>query len=610
MWHHAFLTFDDNEYIYRNPHVTSGFTWANVVWAFTAYHSNNWHPLTWLSHMLDCQWFGIQPGPHHLMNALLHTLNSILLFLLMRRMTGTLWKSAFVAVAFAVHPMHVESVAWASERKDVLSTCFALLTIWSYVSYARNPHGVRYALFALLFVLGIMAKPMLVTLPFVLLLLDYWPLQRFRRADRESRGSAKTSLARLLAEKAPLLPVIVASCLLTVQAQTAGGVVASLAAVPLPMRVANALVSYVRYIVKLLAPVQQAFTYPYPEHVPVGAAVGACILLAAVSYYFVRNRRARPYAVVGWFWFLGTLVPVIGVVQVGMQAMADRYAYIPSIGLFILLAWGLDDINRRWPRRETIMSLAAGVALVVFGCQAWVATGYWRDSITFFTRDVQVVKDNALSYRHLGVAYFEMQRYDEAIKAFRNVLRLSPEDGASLYNLAMCLDRQGRLPEAARCYEQTIRLVPGHAAAHNNLAILLARMDRPEESITRFREVVRLRPDRADSYTRLAAALSRQGRYDEAIVSYEEAVRRAPLDAATRNDLGSTLARTKRWREAFEQYARALSIDPQLAEAEANLGLLCLQSGDSINGRKHLERAVELRPDLAGRLGAQTMTRP
>lgn len=610
MWRHEFLVFDDGEYIYRNPHVSSGLSAANFVWALTAYHSNNWHPVTWLSHMIDCQLFGLHAGAHHLMNALLHALNSCIVFLLLRRMTGALWKSALVAAAFAVHPMHVESVAWAAERKDVLSTCFALLTVWAYVSYARRPGAARYVAFAVLFVLGIMAKPMLVTLPFVLLLLDYWPLRRFGQPDGVSAGAVRAALPRLLVEKAPLLVVAVASCVLTIQAQTAGGVVRTLDEISLPMRVANALVSYVMYVVKLIAPVRQAFTYPYPKQLPVLGALVATVVLAAITALVVHHRRARPAALVGWLWFLGTLVPVIGVVQVGMQAMADRYAYFPSIGLFMLVAWGLDDLSLRWPRRETVVGLVSGIALVVFGCEAWVQTRYWKDSITFFTRDVSIVKDDPLAYRHLGVAFFEQRRYGEAVGAFRNVLRLHPNDEATMFNLALSFERQGLLADAAQSYQQAIRLKPDHTEAHYNLADLLERMGRGDEAIAQFREAIRLQPARAEYYTALGNALGAQGREDEAIANLEEAIRRSPSNASAHNNLGGVLVRVGRAREAFAEFARALELDPRLAEAEANRGLLYLQMGDSTEGRKHLAEAVRLKPELAATLGAQPPASP
>jgi len=420
---HDFIVFDDNEYIYENPHITTGLTPANIQWAFTAYYSNNWHPVTWISHMLDCQLFGLQPGAHHLMGAFLHVLNALLVFLLLRRMTGALWRSAFVAAAFALDPMHVESVAWGSERKDVLSTLFGLGTIWAYVSYAQRPALPRYVVVIGLFALGIMAKPMLVTLPFVLLLLDWWPLGRFSGAPASVLRPPKRTLAQLVTEKLPMLAIVVASSILTLIAQAKGGVVRSLKELSPAMRVANALVSYLRYAFKLLVPYQQAFYYPYPKALPIAAAAGATLLLAVITWYVWRKRRGQPWALVGWLWFAGTLVPVIGLVQVATQSIADRYSYIPSIGLFIVVAWGIDELSRRWPQRGMLLGAASGVLLVSFAAKAHAQTAYWKDSVTLFEHDARIIRDNVLAWRNLGVAYFKLERYDDSVASLQKVLR-------------------------------------------------------------------------------------------------------------------------------------------------------------------------------------------
>ncbi len=590
--HHAFLHFDDDEYIYDNPHVSSGLNWANVAWAFTAYHSRNWHPLTWLSHMLDCQLFGLRPGPHHLVSVLLHALDGVVLFLLLRRLTGALWRSALVAALFAVHPMHVESVAWAAERKDVLSALFALLTIAAYAAYARTPTAWRYGATLLLFALGLMAKPMLVTLPLVLLLLDAWPLGRFATGGRAAAG-------RLVLEKVPMLALAAASSALTFAAQSRGGVVETLEQTSLAMRVTTALVSYVRYAAKLAVPTTQAFYYPRPETATVLPALGAAVVLALATYAVVRLRRRAPYAAVGWFWYLGTLVPVIGLVQVGTQAMADRYSYLPSIGLFLVLAWGLADVARRWPAAQRPLVAAMGVVLCLFAVKAWAQTRYWRDGITLFTRDTVVVRDNLLGSRNLGVALCDSGRFAEAVPRFQRVLRTYPHDAVSLLGLGRALDGQGESARAADLYRESLRYKPDVAIAHYDLGNALLRQGRVAEALAELDAALALRSDLVEAVISRGNALSSLGRYEEAAASYAEAVRLRPSSAGARNNLGATLLRLGRREEAARQFAEVLRLDPTFAAAESNLGLMCLESGDTLGARAHFERAAR----LSGRWG-------
>jgi len=472
----AFLSFDDNAYIYDNPHVRTGLKPENIAWAFTAFHSNNWHPLTWISHMLDCQLLGLDPGLHHLMNVGLHALNGVVLFLLLRSMTGTLWRSAFVAAAFTLHPLRVESVAWASERKDVLSALFALLTIGAYAAYALRPGALRYAAVLALFALGLLSKPMLVTLPFVLLLLDYWPLRRFERSD-----PARASLPWL--DKLPLLLLAAASSILTVVAQSRGGIVQSLSAIPLSMRLANALVSLVHYALELLLPLRQAFYYPYPSKVPTLAAGVALVVLIGATIACWRARRERPYALVGWLWYLGMLVPVIGLVQVATQAMADRYTYLPSIGLWIAITWAIADVMRVRPAWRVPVAVGAVLAVCTFALLSRSRARYWKDDHTLFARDTLVVKDNALAFRGLGVALGGEGRYTEALPLFQRTLAYYPHDALTLYDIAGTLDKLGRLPEAAETYRASIRYAPEWAESRFRLADVLSRMGRDRKSV-------------------------------------------------------------------------------------------------------------------------------
>ena len=594
MGHHAFIVFDDNEYIFENPHIASGLNLANIRWALTAFFSNNWHPVTWMSHMLDCQLFGLNAGQHHLMGAAFHLANTLLVFLLLRKLTGTLWQSAFVAAAFALHPMHVESVAWASERKDVLSTFFALLTIGSYAAYAQRPTVLRYVTFFLLFVLGLMAKPMLVTLPFVLMLLDYWPLRRFGDARGGALRVPKQSLGRLLAEKAPMLLAVVASSLLTLAAQSKGGVVRSLEDVTVTMRVTNALVSWVRYAFKLLVPLQQAFYYPYPKTPPVALAAGAALLLLAITWFVWSARKERPWALVGWLWFVGTLVPVIGLVQVATQAIADRYAYIPSIGLFVIMAFGIAELSRRWPSRTVVLACGAVIVLGVYGAKAWTQTRYWKDGVTLFSHDAAIIPDNVLASRNLGVEYFRLGNYDAAIAAIKNVLRVYPNDEISIFDLATAYDRAGSLAEADSCYRVAIELVPSHVEARYNRGSLLNRMNRYEEAATEFREAVRIRPNYFEAYNNLGNALGHLGKDDEAVASYEKALSLNSNYVEAHNNMGTALRKLQRNDEAIREYELALRLNPRFPAAHYNLAIAEMTRGDSAQAMQHFDQAAAL----------------
>jgi len=594
---HQFLHFDDNEYIYDNPHVRTGLSLANARWALTAYHSNNWHPLTWISHMIDVGLFGLAPGPHHLMNVALHAVNAVLLFALLSAMTGARWRSAFVAAAFALHPLRVESIAWASERKDVLSGLFALVTIACYAAYSRRPSSLRYAAVVVAYAAGLMAKPMLVTLPFVLLLLDFWPLRH------AGAGAAAPRLHWL--DKLPLLALAVASSALTLAAQTQGGVVRTLEDLPLAMRLANAIVACSRYALKLLLPLQQAFYYPYPRTLPVAAAALSLVALVLVTAWAWRSRRERPYALVGWLWYLGMLVPVIGIVQVATQAIADRYTYLPSIGLFLVLAWGAADVVRARPAwRTPIIALAAGM-LCAYAAKAYVQTGYWKDGITLFTRDTQIVEDNVLGYRNLGVALSDSARYAEAIPAFERVLVRYPHDAVTQYDIGSALEKLGRWDEARGRYEASLAADPKQPDALYNYANVLNHLGRGAEAAAALEHAVRLRPDFTLAHNNLGNTLSRLGRQDEAIAHYREALRLDPGYAEAYNNLGTTLRQAGRLPEAIDAFERALRLRPGFAAAEFNLGAVYLQQGDAATARQHFDRAIAIDPSLAKNLGGR-----
>lgn len=463
---HQFISYDDVDFVTGNPHVRTGFTAENIKWAFTNGQVANWYPLTWLSHMLDWRVFGPNPSGHHAVNLLLHLLNVILLFLLLIRLTGAHWRSAFVAALFAIHPLSVEPVAWVSERKDVLSACFLLLTLWAYVGYVRHSSIGRYLAVAGLFALGLMSKPSLVTLPFALLLLDYWPLRR-------------TGVKRLILEKVPLLALSAASSVITYLAQAKTVGVTS--CYPLGVRAANALVAYVAYIGKTFWPARLVYPYPHPANtLPVWQVIGSAFLLALISAGAILYAKRRPYLAVGWFWYLGTLVPMIGLVQVGGggQAMADRYAYVPLIGLFIALTWGGSEIIGR---RKRIIPIIAGLIVLPLMAVSWIQVGYWRDAKTLAQRALAVTTDNYLAHYALGVTLAGEGDNEGAISHLSEAISLHLAYPEARYNMAVCLANEGRLDESISEYREAIRLRPDYAEAHNNLAVALYyRRDFPE----------------------------------------------------------------------------------------------------------------------------------
>jgi protein O-mannosyl-transferase len=494
---HDFVNYDDPSYVYENRHVADGLSVQGIVWAFTQRHTYNWHPLTWLSHMLDCQVYGLAPWGHHLTNVLLHAATAITLFLVLLRMTGHLWPSALAAAVFAVHPLRVESVAWVSERKDVLSGLFFMLALWAYAGYARRPfslasahgvcrvqnngaaHGVcrvhstlRYLLVAVFFALGLMAKPMPVTLPFVLLLLDYWPLGRMINVSRTlrvrnrhtecaediqpDRHTECAEYIKLILEKVPLLAIAAASCVVTLWAQA--DAIGANEYIALPWRLGNAAVSYVGYVVHFFCPVGLAVLYPHSgNNLPIWQVATAFLLLILVSGGVIALRKRCPYMLTGWFWYMVMLVPVIGLVQVGLQSMADRYTYLPQIGLCIGVAWGLADLCRIWPNWKPTCVVASVLMLVVLIACAWRQTSFWRNSETLWTHALQCTSKNYVAHGNLGFIMLRQDRVPEAIEQFNDALRLNPEFIAAYVNLASAYAKTNRPAEAIDCAEKGLK---------------------------------------------------------------------------------------------------------------------------------------------------------
>jgi Tfp pilus assembly protein PilF len=512
---YEFVTFDDDLYVTENHIVQTGLTFKGLKWAFTGTHAGNWHPLTWLSHMLDVQLFGMKAGWHHLTNVFFHLSNVFLLFWVFMRMTGKLWQSGLVAALFAVHPLHVESVAWVSERKDVLSTFFWLLIMWSYARYAEHQLFKRYLLVLFFFTLGLMAKSMLVTLPFVLLLLDYWPLRRFHFSlSTESGKLLQRSNLGLVYEKIPMFVLAAAFSIITLLAQQADGAIGSFDLYPLNIRISNALVSYVGYIKKMIWPSEFAVLYPHPAIIPVWKVVGAGVLLAAISFISIKYIKKYPWFTVGWLWYIGTLVPVIGLVQIGAQAMADRYTYVPLIGLFIIVAWGtVCFISRRCFKKTGIAVIAA--ALFFLMTFSWFQLKYWKNSTALFERALDVTTDNYVAHNNLGLIFYNQGELDDAHDHFSEALRIKPFYAKANNNMGITLIRMNKIDDAIGFLKEALLLKPDNAEAYNNLGVAFYLKERVDEAIVFFKKALEIKPDHADAYNNLKKVLSAQKKIEK-----------------------------------------------------------------------------------------------
>lgn len=504
--HNDFVDYDDGVYVTENPNILTGLTLENIKWAFTTNYNTNWHPLTWLSHMLDCQLFGPNPSWHHLSSLLLHIANAMLLFAILNSMTATIWPSVFAAAVFALHPLHVESVAWASERKDVLSTLFWMLTMLAYLGYVRKPNAARYLLTLLAFALGLMAKPMLVTLPFVLLLLDYWPLNRIENISLVQPSSRQT-IVRLVFEKIPFFIFSTLSSVITFLAQRAGQAVVPLDVLPFHLRLINAVIACARYLGKILWPADLAIFYPINKaELTYGRVLAALALLLAASFIVLKLTRRRRYLPTGWFWFLGTLVPVIGIVQVGGQALADRYTYIPSIGIFIILAFGTAELLKNWKYRKPALSIIASAIILVLLIQTRTQVSYWQNSISLFEHTLAVTKNNATMHYNLGYVYHLQNNIDKAAHHYREALRINPQDADSHNNLGVILRDRNNLDEAVEHFRKTVEINPSFAPAYYNLGRVLRSQGKFDEAIKYLNINLQLQPDRPEIYDTLAAA--------------------------------------------------------------------------------------------------------
>ena len=581
-----FVNYDDPVYVYQNSHVQAGLTLASVKWAFTSVVDGNWIPVTLLSHILDAQWFGMRSGMHHMVNVWLHGLSAVLLYLSLRRATGARYLGAFVAGIFALHPLHVGSVAWVAERKDVLSTVFWFLALYAYVRYTERPSAGRYLAVAVPFCLGLLSKPMLVTFPFTLWLLDLWPLRR-------------PQWPRTIVEKLPLIALSAGASVVTYLVQGSAGFVA---AIPLGTRIENVFVSYLTYIGQMFWPARLAVYYPYPPSIEAWQAVAAFAVLLAISVLTIRAWRTRPYLAVGWLWYLGTLVPVIGLVQVGSQAHADRYMYIPMVGLSIMLAWGAADVAAKWPRTKPVLAAAAAVSCAACLALAWRETAYWRNSEALFERALEVTQNNSVAENNLGLHLMTVGRNPDAIPHFEAALQINPNYTDAHNNLGFVLSQiPERIPEAVKQYEAALRLQPDSAEAHNGLGAALVRRGDCAAAIPHFEAALRLKPDQTDAIYNLGTCQMAVKNYAAAIPYFEAAIRAQPGFAEAHFSLAGSLSRIPgRVPDAIKEYEATLQLRPNegLARlAHAKLGMLFADQGRAQEAIQHLEVVQRIQPD-------------
>ena len=648
----GFINFDDHQYIYENPHVIPGLTWSGLRWSFQCGYAGNWHPLTWISHMIDCDLYGLNPNGHHLTNLLFHVANTVLLFRLFKNLTGTLWRSFFVAALFAWHPVHVESVAWASERKDVLFTFFGILTLMAYLSYCRKPSRFSYFLSLLLFALGLMSKPMLVTLPFILLLMDFWPLGRFQWAELsrgfEQRAAEMVPMAkastqnpwgqalRLIAEKAPFFAFSLAASILTYMAQQGGGAVSSWIELPLGARCVNATISYLRYIAQAFWPAHLALLYPFPNHWPVGLAIAAPLMLGAITASFVLCARRTPCLIVGWLWFLGTLVPVIGLVQVGSQAMADRYMYFPGIGLSIVIIWGLNGLfcSRVWGQK--LLAVVGAGALAGCCICTFFQLRYWQDPEKLYRHAIEVTTGNYVAYTCLAGTLDQKGNEEAALALFEKAIEIEPHYPVAQYDLGLALVNEGKLEQAVGHFASAAQDNPKMAEAHNNwgralldlgktneaavhiakafslqpdnpeigcnMGMLLARQSKDTEAIARFADALRLKPEYSEALHGLRVSLNKEGGMDQAISYLSENSKKQPDNLLAHFSLGLALLEQNKPEEAETQFSLALQLDADDPGVHYYLATALIRQHKSEEAVFHYRKTLRQLPDNADAL--------
>ena len=632
---HAFLSVDDSTYIVENSHIQNGITARGLYWALTTGHASNWHPLTWISHMLDIQFFGLNPQWHHLVNLLFHIANTLLLFFVLHRMTKAHWQSAFVAALFALHPLHVESVAWVAERKDVLSTFFWMLTLVAYDCYAKKPRLKNYMVVIAFFALGLMAKPMVVTLPFVLLLLDYWPLERFRKSEspreirtevnnpvpaRKKKGKAgkqtpkvavtvekpaphefRWAMVRpLVLEKIPLFVLTILSCIATYIAQNRGGAVAPFEIYSLDVRLANALVSYVLYITKTVWPDNLAILYPHPGFLPFWQVLGAILFLAAVTYAVIRTAKRSPYLPVGWLWFTGTLVPVIGIVQVGSQAMADRYTYIPSIGLFIMAAWGIPEILKKRRYAKEVLAASSALCLLCLFILTSLQAGHWRDSFTLSDHALNVTENNYYMHVVRGNALYLQGDRAKAVEDFTKAIEIDPRDADAYNNRGIAYSSMNNYIPAIEDFNKAIEINPLKAQTYNNRGSAYMSMGNITRAIEDYDIAIKTDPNYPETYYNRAISYQTLGKYRQAIDDYDKLTEISDFNKAEALcNRGAAYSSSGDNMKAIEDYTRTIELNPGHAKAYFNRGVAYGTLGDQAKAIMNYDSAISINPEYS-----------
>jgi len=608
---HEFINFDDGLFVTENPVVQAGLTWRGIVWAFTEAPYSC--PLVYVSHMVDVELFDLEAGGHHSMSALFHLANTLLLFAVLRRFTGALWPSAWVAALFAWHPMHVQSVAWIAERRDVLSTLFGLLALWSYASFADRPGWRRGVPVFVFLLLGLLVKQMLITLPFVLLLLDVWPLGRLK-LDPGWMARARP----LVLEKLPFFALALAFTAAGLLSAQRGGLLPTDAELPLGARIGNAFVAYWRYLELTVWPEKLAILYPHPGRLPLGQVALAAAALGGVTWWTWRERGTRPWLLVGWLWFVGTLVPVIGIIQGGQQALADRYSYVPHIGFFVMLAWAGAEVVAKWPAfKRPVVIAAAMSAAICLAATSWQLK-FWKDSLALFTRAVQVTTDNHVARNNLADALAAKGRHDEALTHYREALRLRPANPVLLNNTGMALLQTGQTTQAMEHFRAVIQRNPADADAHYNLGLALAAQDKLQEAAAAYLEAIRRKPSHAPAHNNLGGVLLMLGRNAEASKHLGEAVRLDPRLVEARLNLAQAFARTGQFAPAADQLMQFLALRPDSVEALWQLAQVFAKLGRGGDARAAIDRATAIaesagRPEMAAefrRRGEQLLAQP
>lgn len=575
---YGFTEYDDREYVTQNEVVRNGLSFDNAGWAFTTGHASNWHPLTWISHMIDCRLFGLNAGGHHWTSLLIHLANVLLLFALFLRMTGEPWPSGFVAALFALHPLHVESVAWIAERKDVLSTFFGVITMLAYVRYVENPGALRYVLTLLGFALALLSKPMMVTLPLILLLLDFWPLGRMKwgrcTVEKSRQKSRVRSPAFLLKEKAPFLALTVLSSAATLAAQRAGGALVTMQKLALGARLENALTAYARYLGKMIWPDHLAVFYPFPREFAAWQVAGATLLLAGASALVIRLAGRHPYLAVGWFWFAGMLVPVIGIVQVGMQSMADRYTYLPMVGILLMAAWGVPALTSRWKPLPRFLPFVVPAIVACYAIASSFQVRVWKDTTALFTHARDAVENNYVALNGLGSLALSQGDYAGAIGYFEAAIKIDPDYVQAKTNLGVALNQAGRFEEAIQIFEESSRHCANCEEIYYNLGVAYFSRNRFGEAISSYQNALRSNPVHANAMYNLAITFAAAGRVQEAESAYHQLLSAHPDHAGAHNNLGILLFNEGKIAEAGAQFAAAVRIKPDFAEARRNLMLV------------------------------------